>query len=258
VRNSSVLDDDDDSHDDVPPSSDDDDGDDALTVYCPMGDDFLVSDDSEFGNVKLQDNGWTIYGSGWVGGRTSYNLLGGYVEWTSDTSHAQNGVNTNLYTISPESGVDVSGYCDIQPNGSPQCMELDMDENNGNCYMTTTWHTSTGTGNGCDEWGCAASTPTSGSVSIRAEFSTDGFMTVFHNGEPVSDYSPYPDDSATAAIVDTMNRIGASLWSTQWEGWVPDGDLCPAYDGNLDSSYFTVSDLQVKGTVVQGVQPTKC
>ena len=37
-----------------------------------------------------------------------------------DVTNARNGVNTNLYVISPENGVDNSGYCDIQPNGSPQ------------------------------------------------------------------------------------------------------------------------------------------
>ena len=116
--------------------------------------------------------------------------------------------------------MDDGGYCDIQPNGSPQCMELDMMENNGNCYFVTTWHTSTGTNTGgCDEWGCSAATPTSGSVTVRAEFSLGGFMQVYHNGEDVSDYSPYPDDSATATIVSTMKSIGAALWSSQWEGW---------------------------------------
>ena len=34
-----------------------------------------------------------------------------------DTTYSHNGVNTNLYTISPEGGVDVSGYCDIPVDG---------------------------------------------------------------------------------------------------------------------------------------------
>ena len=83
-------------------------------------------------------------------------------------------------------------------------------------------------------------------------------MQVYHNGQAVSDYSPYPDDGAKATIVSTMNSIGAALWSSQWEGWVPVGDLCPGYSGNLQGSTFTVRNLRVKGTVVQGVEPTKC
>jgi hypothetical protein len=84
-------DDDNDDNDD-----DDDDDDDDGAVFCPTGDDFLFSDDSEYGHVDPMKCGWTISGSGWVGGRTSYNLLGGFVEWTSDTSGTQDGVNTNV------------------------------------------------------------------------------------------------------------------------------------------------------------------
>ena len=29
---------------------------------------------------------------------------------------------------SPEQGVSASGYCDIQPNDSPQCLEMDIIE----------------------------------------------------------------------------------------------------------------------------------
>ena len=59
-------------------------------------------------------------GSGSLGGHASFNLLGGFVSFDVITSGCQAGVNSNLYTISPTKGVDGSGYCDIQPNGSPQ------------------------------------------------------------------------------------------------------------------------------------------
>merc|ERR1711945_70623 len=67
----------------------------------------------------------------------SFNLLGGYIEFEMDTTEAHPGVNTNLYTTSPQTCCD---YCDIQDNGTPQCMEMDIIENNGNCLAQTTWH----------------------------------------------------------------------------------------------------------------------
>ena len=36
--------------------------------------------------------------------------------------------DTFFYVHSPEQGVSVSGYCDIQPNDSPQCLEMDIIE----------------------------------------------------------------------------------------------------------------------------------
>ena len=42
-----------------------------------------------------------------------------------------------------------------------------------------------------------------------------------------------------AQVAATMKAIGASLWSSQWEGWVP-GAGCPGYSGKLESSVYTV------------------
>jgi len=210
-------------------------------------------------NLTINENGWTMLGGGHIGGRTSFNLLGGYMSFDMDVTNARNGVNTNLYVISPENGVDNSGYCDIQPNGSPQCMELDFIENNGACFMQATWHTSPDLDGGCDEWGCAASAGLSSSkFSVKSEFTADGFWTTHLDGVAVAGFYPYPDDGAVGVVQDTMNRVGAAFWSSQWQGWVPDGDQCSGYDGELDASSFTVSNLQVFGTVVQGVIPNKC
>jgi hypothetical protein len=90
-------------------------------------------------------------GGGRVDGKTSFNLLGGYVEFDMDTSGAHTGVNNNFYTSSPDT---CCGYCDIQANGSPQCMEMDIIENNGNCIAQSTWHTWPNKSGGCDEGGC--------------------------------------------------------------------------------------------------------
>jgi hypothetical protein len=75
-----------------------------------------------------------------VHGRQTFNLFGGYVEYGMDTLDAQGGINTNFYTSSPEKFY-FPAYCDIQANDSPQYMEMDIVENNGNCISQTTWHT---------------------------------------------------------------------------------------------------------------------
>jgi hypothetical protein len=51
------------------------------------------------GDVQWNANGWTMTGSGYVGGRTSYNLLGGYVSFTIVTSGSSPGVNSNLVGV---------------------------------------------------------------------------------------------------------------------------------------------------------------
>ena len=167
----------------------------------------------------------TMKGPGNVHGLTSFNLLGGYVSFAMDTSLAGDGVNTNVYTISPEQGVAESGYCDIQENDSPQCMELDIIENNGNCVMASTWHVfqdveewEDATYGNCDEWGCAVFSATPDSFTINATFSTTGWMTTILDGTILTDLQPYPSADAAAKIADEMTRTGAAIWSSQWAG----------------------------------------
>ena len=137
-------------------------------------------------------------------------------------------------------------------------MELDITENNGNCLMATTWHTSTGENNGCDEWGCASMVHISNSYSVNATFSTSGWMNVFIDGKLNNNFSPSVDQGAADTVKSTMMSIGAALWSSQWEGWVPDDGSCPGYSGSLASSIFSVGNLEVYGSVVQGTVPTLC
>lgn len=194
-------------------------------------------------------------GSGGVHGKQTYNLLGGYVEFDMDTSGAQGGVNTNFYTSSPDY---CCGYCDIQPNGSPQCMELDIIEANGNCAMQTTWHTWKNRAGGCDENGCAGNKRLpGGKFHMKASFSTSGVMTVTLNGSPVNVNAPAPDARAVASVADTMRSKGVQFHSTQWVGWVPEGGSCPG-GGNLGGSTFSVSNVRVSGTIVQGSAPSRC
>merc|ERR1712216_545105 len=106
--------------------------------------------------------------------------------------------------------------------------------------MATTWHTKTGEGNGCDEWGCTSMVHISNSYSVNATFSTSGLMNVFVDGKLNNNFSPSVDQDAANTVKSTMMSIGAALWSSQWEGWVPDDGSCPYYSGSLSSSTFSV------------------
>merc|ERR1712232_131129 len=52
-----------------------------------------------------------------------------------------------------------------------------------------------------------------------------------------------------------MSQYGAVIYSSQWVGWVPGN--CGG-DGNLQASSFTVTDVKIRGRVVQGPEPTRC
>jgi len=221
-------------------------------LYCPSQSDFDFG-----GNIQWHGNGYTMTGSGGVHGKTAFNLIGGYVEFDFDTSNAHGGVNTNLYTISPNGSPGGQNYCDIQDNGHGyQCMEMDIIEANGNCMSQATWHTWPNHDGDCDEGGCWGNMRMSGNINVRASFSQDGWMDVTYNGQHVS-FTPQPSDQAKAYVVETMRSKGASLESSQWVGWVPGGSECPG-GGDLGSSSFTVSNIRVSGTVVQGMHPSGC
>merc|ERR1719329_170117 len=88
-----------------------------------------------------------VNGGGGVTGKTSFNLLGGYVEFDVDNSGSKWGVNNNFYTISPDHAyTNRNDYCDGQgPDASSPlgiyCMEMDIYEANGGQNLATTWHT---------------------------------------------------------------------------------------------------------------------
>jgi len=219
-------------------------------VYCPMQNDFDYG-----GNIQWNGNGWTMKGSGGVHGKTAFNLLNGFVQFEMDTSGAQGGVNNNFYTSSPWRGL-FPKYCDIQQNSSPQCMEMDIVENNGNCISQVTWHTWPNHNGDCDEGGCWGKQYASGRRTMRAEFAADGFMTVKINGNTVQVTNPWPSNNAKKYVAQQTRDVGLQFHSTQWVGWVPGGN-CPG-GGNVDYSTFSVQNLIVSGTVVQGQQPTRC
>jgi len=221
-------------------------------MYCLNGQHDFTGGAKEFAWLE---NGWSITGDGGVSGKQAFNLLGGYVQFTIDTSRAQGGVNNNFYTSSPPRSL-FPKYCDIQPNNSPQCMEMDIVENNGNCLSQTTWHTWPNKNGGCDEDGCWGQTYASGKRTMRASFSEDGWMTVTVNGKEVQVTHPTPSGNAMNYVKSQMQSKGVQFHSTQWVGWVPSGN-CPGGE-NVDASTFTVTDVIVSGSIVQGPEATKC
>lgn len=218
-------------------------------MYCPTQNDFTSG-----GNIQWSGNGWRMTGSGGVHGKTAFNLLGGFVQFDIDTGGAQGGVNNNFYTSSPAPGL-FPQYCDIQSNDSPVCMEMDIVENNGNCISQVTWHTWPNHNGGCDQNGCGGTQYASGYRTMRAEFATNGYMTVTIGGNRVN-VSPNPSSDAVNYVAQQTRAYGLQFHSTQWVGWVPGGNC--AGGGNLDGSTFSIKNLVVSGSIVQGSTPTRC
>lgn len=237
----------------------------AAELYCPTQQDMFIDydDGKNDSNVEFSDNGWKITGGGRVSSKTSWNLLNGSIEFDMDVSGVQAAVNTNFYTSSPPKpncGSDC--YCDVQANDSPVCMEMDILENNGKCKMASTWHSAGGTGGDkgyCDAWGCAAMAdlPSSGKFHIKSTFSAEGDWETTLDGVAVNGWgSEKPVDKDREIVKSTMSSIGGVIESSQWTGWVP-GDGCPT-GGDVSKSVFSVSNVRVTGTVVQGPVPTLC
>lgn len=181
-----------------------------------------------------------------------------------DTSNVDNGVNANLYTVSPEQfHGDVFNksldYCDGAASGDDWCMEVDWLESNGHCGGATTLHTKPGPGSdGCTAWGCQSSYHYANSkFHMRIEYDQNGQWMVTRDGEVLSDYSPAPDSSAYALVKKNHEERGAVIYSSEWTGWVPVSD-CGTSSGDLYGSSFTVSNLVISGSVVQGPEPVKC
>ena len=71
--------------------------------YCPSANDIVAA----YGSPNIFNGGWSITGGGAAATKASFNLLGGSVEYDIDLSHANTGVNANIYTISP---TGISGW----------------------------------------------------------------------------------------------------------------------------------------------------
>merc|ERR1712070_1077582 len=236
-----------------PPSAD---------VYCPNADDLIVA----YGDgVQIQDGGWDIQGDGGAATKAAFNLLGGYVEFDFDVSSANTGVIPNIYTVSPEGigeGFSSDQYCDDGENDKPDCLEVDWLEANGGCGGATTLHTVSGTGGGaCNYWGCR-STYSFGSSTfhVKVEYGNDGKFTITRDGQQISGDSLDPPASGNdwGIVQSNYQSKGGVIYSSQWTGsWVP-ADFCGGGPGDLGGSHFSVSNLRISGSVVQGSEPQKC
>lgn len=179
-------------------------------------------------------------------------------------SRALVGVNCNIYSISPAnlpgSGFSQANYCDGQGGGTGWCVEVDWIESNGNCGGQTTLHTRPGTGdNGCTGWGCEVEYQYGGTTSFHMKqvFGTDGTWTTYRDGVQVGPLNPAPQGYDWSELQSQYSTYGAVVYSSQWVGWVPDSS-CGAGPGNLGGSSFTISNLKITGTVVQGPTPSGC
>jgi len=217
-----------------------------------------------YGTPQLKDQGWTVQGNGGVATKSAFNLLGGFVEFDIDLSSVSTGVNANIYTISPgigSAGYVGSNYCDGADNDKPWCVEVDWIESNGNCGGATTLHTKAGPGNnGCTSWGCRASYHYNGRTSfhMRIEHGEDGSWTTIRDGQVINagTMSPTPGGNDWAVLRSAYQEKGAVIYSSEWQGWVPVEDC--GTSGNLPGSHFSISNLKIKGSVVQGPTPRAC
>ncbi len=233
----------------------------ATGVFCPSAYDLIVA----YGSANLYDGGWYIQGGGAAATKAAFNLINGYVEYDIDFSGTHTGVNANIYTISPKNipsyGFSQNNYCDGAKSGSQWCTEVDWVETNGNCGAATTLHTREGTGNnGCTAWGCKAEYYYNGrsTFHMRIEYKNDGSWTTIHDGKNIGPYdlNPTPQSYDWQVLANSYSSSGAVIYSSQWTGWVP-LDNCGT-SGDLGSSHFSVKNLRISGSVVQGPVPRSC
>lgn len=231
-------------------------------AYCLGANDVTIAYDDGTGNVQLKAGGWDIRGNGGGASKAAFNLLGGYVEFDVDVTNVRPGVNANLYAIAPTigaGGYTGGDYCDGADNDKPWCIELDWLESNGNCAAAATLHTVPGPGdNGCTAWGCRLTWSYNGETSyqMRVEYGNDGTQTLFKNGQVLDGYSPSPDGQAWGKIREEMQSKGVVIYGSEWTGWVPE-EWCGT-DGDLEASSYSISNIVVQGSVVQGPEPQKC
>lgn len=224
--------------------------------YCPAVAD--LGFDYNDGGGEIFDQGWSVTGGARIHSRAAFNLLGGFIEFDMDVSKTQIGINSNLYTISPDlhgaAYESSSQYCDGQGANGLWCMELDILEANGYCGGATTIHAVPGHGGGCDAGGCQETYSfNSRTFHVRADWSENGDMITTIGGNRVQ----VPTDAGTRKrIVETMLTTGAVVQSSQWSGWVPGAACGP--EGSLAQSSFTVRNLVVHGKVVSGPKPATC
>merc|ERR1712113_730153 len=208
----------------------------GATTYCP---DPAVDFVADYGSPQWTSSGWTIHGGARASSKSSFNLAGGFIEFDMDVSGSHGHVNNNAYITFPST---VGSYCD-SGGSAPGCAELDFAENNGNCASSSTFHTDP---SGADHDGKQSVFPIGNNVHVRATWDESG---------NTSNINVNGHEWSGSGMAEQMRQHGAVLYSSQWTGWVPGN--CGG-EGNLEASTFSVSNLKIHGSVVQGPQPRRC
>merc|ERR1712050_171623 len=55
-----------------------------------------------------------------------------------------------------------------------------------------------------------------------------------------------------------MQSKGVILYGSEWTGWVPEEWCGGPNAGDLEASSYSINNIVVQGTVVQGPEPAKC
>merc|ERR1712146_793460 len=97
--------------------------------------------------------------------------------------------------------------------------------------------------------GCRASYHYNGKSSfhMHIEYGADGSWTTIRDGQTIGtgSLSPNPSASDWSIIKNAYASKGAVIYSSEWQGWVPVEDC--GTSGDLSSSHFSVSNLQISG-----------
>lgn len=229
-------------------------------LYCPDQSSFQIDGGAVWTGAGESGSGWSITGIGGVHGLTSFNLLGGYMEFDVDTSGATPGMNSNFYTISPDHPyTSYQDYCDGQgpeassPTGT-YCMEMDIFEADGSTCAAVAWHTWPNRNGDCDMGGCSATQNVGGHFHVKAAFGMDGWMHTSYNYNEVNNFNRWPSDNVRDYVKQITGQHGVAIQSTQWYGWAP----CGGASGLDQNSVFKLSNLKISGSVIYGAEPRKC
>ena len=232
-----------------------------LKKFCPDIKDFKFAYGS---NINVFKQGWTFTGGNGIATKSSFNILGGYIEYDIDFSKSNTGVNGNIYCIFPNlsdkiNGYQTTDYCDAQKTGDNWCPEIDWVESNGKCGGQTTYHTIEGTGYGCTAWGCYGTFKYSNEnlkFHMKIFYDTNGVITTYRNSQLIT-ITPTPLTSDWNIVKEYSEKRGMVIYSSNWQGWVPMNTECGSWQ-NLDTSSFTVSNLVIYGKISQGPDTSLC
>jgi len=92
---------------------------------------------------------------------------------------------------------------------------------------------------------------------MKIQYGADGSWQTYMNDNLLSGWNIQPGGGDWNVIKNAHESTGTIIYSSEWTGWVPVDD-CGTNPGDLDGSSFSVSNLVIEGSVVQGPEPTKC